>query len=82
MHPIITYRQLNVVFILNRWYEIDANFPHSLGCLTIYIQAFSPSEPLKPGEVFSRQNIPFNIGESQFSLPTTPQELLQQYQVM
>ncbi|CAL5185968.1 unnamed protein product [Lathyrus oleraceus] len=43
-------------------------------------QAYSPSEPPKPGEVFSRQSIPFNVGESQFSLPTNPQELIQRYQ--
>ncbi|AES74937.2 putative chromatin regulator PHD family [Medicago truncatula] len=43
-------------------------------------QAYSPSEPPKPGDVFSRQSIPFNIGESQFSLPTSPQELIQRYQ--
>ncbi|KAE9612620.1 putative chromatin regulator PHD family [Lupinus albus] len=43
-------------------------------------QAFSPTEPPKPGEVISKQNIAFNISEFQFSLPTTPQELLQRYQ--
>ncbi|CAJ2665786.1 unnamed protein product [Trifolium pratense] len=43
-------------------------------------QAYSPSEPPKPGDVFSKQNVPFNICESQFSLPTCPQELIQRYQ--
>ncbi|XP_027357770.1 sister chromatid cohesion protein SCC2 [Abrus precatorius] len=43
-------------------------------------QAYSPNEQPKPGEVISRQNIGFNIGESQFSLPTCPQELIQRYQ--
>ncbi|XP_073221150.1 sister chromatid cohesion protein SCC2 isoform X2 [Cicer arietinum] len=43
-------------------------------------QAYSPSEPPKPGDVISKQSIPFNIGESQFSLPTSPQELIQRYQ--
>ncbi|TKY50194.1 Nipped-B protein [Spatholobus suberectus] len=43
-------------------------------------QAYSPSEQPKPGEVVSRQNIAFNIGESQFSLPTSLQELAQRYQ--
>lgn len=47
-----------------------------------FIQAYSPTEPPKPGEVVSRQNIPFNISESQFSLPTSPQELIQRYQVL
>ncbi|XP_015879861.3 sister chromatid cohesion protein SCC2 [Ziziphus jujuba] len=42
-------------------------------------QAFSPNEPLK-GEVISRQNIPFNIGEIRTQLPTTCQELGQIYQ--
>ncbi|KAF3444847.1 hypothetical protein FNV43_RR14540 [Rhamnella rubrinervis] len=41
-------------------------------------QAFSPTEPLK-GEVFSRQNIPFNIGETRTNLPSTSQELMQLY---
>ncbi|KAG2715540.1 hypothetical protein I3760_03G083100 [Carya illinoinensis] len=43
-------------------------------------QAFSPNEPAKPGEVLSRQNIPFAIGEIRTSLPTTHQELIQRYQ--
>ncbi|KAK7266529.1 hypothetical protein RIF29_19175 [Crotalaria pallida] len=43
-------------------------------------QAYSPTETPKPGEVISKQNIAFNISESQFTLPTTPQELLQRYQ--
>ncbi|KAK7271858.1 hypothetical protein RJT34_28101 [Clitoria ternatea] len=43
-------------------------------------QAYSPSEQPKSGEVISRQNIGFNIGESKFSLPTSPQELIQRYQ--
>ncbi|XP_020223012.1 sister chromatid cohesion protein SCC2 [Cajanus cajan] len=43
-------------------------------------QAYSPNEQPKPGEVISRQNIALNIDESQFSLPTNPQELVQRYQ--
>ncbi|RDX75201.1 Sister chromatid cohesion protein SCC2, partial [Mucuna pruriens] len=43
-------------------------------------QAYSPNEQPKLGEVISRQNIAFNIGEFQFSLPTSPQELAQKYQ--
>lgn len=42
-------------------------------------QAYNPAEPPKP-EVLSRQNIAFNINECHFSLPATPQELLQRYQ--
>ncbi|KAH7847892.1 hypothetical protein Vadar_031376 [Vaccinium darrowii] len=43
-------------------------------------QEFSPTEPVKPGEVLSRQNIPFNITETRTELPTTHEELLQRYQ--
>ncbi|KAL1338205.1 sister chromatid cohesion protein SCC2 [Arachis hypogaea] len=43
-------------------------------------QAYSPTEQPKPGEVISRQNIPFNISETQFSVPSNPQELIQRYQ--
>ncbi|XP_047165717.1 sister chromatid cohesion protein SCC2 isoform X1 [Vigna umbellata] len=43
-------------------------------------QAYSPTELPKTGEVISRQNIAFSLGESQFSLPTTPQELVPRYQ--
>ncbi|XP_062151070.1 sister chromatid cohesion protein SCC2 [Alnus glutinosa] len=43
-------------------------------------QAFSPNEPVKPGEVLSRQNISLNIGGTSTSLPTTYQELVQRYQ--
>ncbi|MED6181067.1 hypothetical protein PIB30_015983 [Stylosanthes scabra] len=43
-------------------------------------QAYSPTELPKPGEVISRQNIPFNLSETQFSVPSNPQELVQRYQ--
>ncbi|OMO73252.1 Zinc finger, PHD-type [Corchorus capsularis] len=43
-------------------------------------QAFSPTEPLKHGDVLSRQNIPFEIGEVHSKLPSTYQELVQRYQ--
>ncbi|XP_057962405.1 sister chromatid cohesion protein SCC2 isoform X2 [Malania oleifera] len=43
-------------------------------------QAFSPNEPLKPGEVLSRQNIPFNISDTRVNLPTTYEEFIQRYQ--
>ncbi|GAV65698.1 Cohesin_HEAT domain-containing protein/Nipped-B_C domain-containing protein [Cephalotus follicularis] len=43
-------------------------------------QAFSPTEPLKPGDVLSRQSIPFDIRDTQITMPSTYQELLQKYQ--
>ncbi|KAK9052474.1 hypothetical protein SSX86_029103 [Deinandra increscens subsp. villosa] len=43
-------------------------------------QAFSPTEPPKPGEFLSRQNIPFNVGETYTTQPTTYQDILQRYQ--
>ncbi|KAF8408186.1 hypothetical protein HHK36_007328 [Tetracentron sinense] len=43
-------------------------------------QAFSPNEPLKPGEVLSKQNIPFNISETRVNLPTSYQEMIERYQ--
>ncbi|CAN6574662.1 unnamed protein product [Malus baccata var. baccata] len=43
-------------------------------------QAFSPGEPLKPGDVLSRQNIPFDLSDTRTNLPTTYQELVQRYQ--
>ncbi|GAB2299288.1 hypothetical protein Dimus_033359 [Dionaea muscipula] len=43
-------------------------------------QAFSPSDPPKPGEPLSRQNIPFSIGNIRTDVPTTPQALTQRYQ--
>ncbi|BFG26567.1 hypothetical protein CerSpe_128410 [Prunus speciosa] len=43
-------------------------------------QAFSPADPLKPGDVLSRQNIPFDLSETHTTLPTTHQELVQRYQ--
>ncbi|KAM3760976.1 hypothetical protein ACB098_01G233000 [Castanea mollissima] len=43
-------------------------------------QAFSPNEPIKPGDVLSRQNIPLNISETRISLPATYQDLIQRYQ--
>ncbi|KAL9226081.1 hypothetical protein vseg_001931 [Gypsophila vaccaria] len=43
-------------------------------------QAFSPTEPPKPGEALSRQSIPFVIGDIWTDLPSTPEELTQRYQ--
>ncbi|XP_065855579.1 sister chromatid cohesion protein SCC2 isoform X2 [Euphorbia lathyris] len=43
-------------------------------------QAFAPNEPPKPGEVFSKQNIPFDISETSTSMSSTYQDLLQRYQ--
>lgn len=43
-------------------------------------QAFSPTDPPKPGEFLSRQNIPFNVGEMSTTRPTTYPDILQRYQ--
>ncbi|KAL2898526.1 Sister chromatid cohesion protein SCC2, partial [Bienertia sinuspersici] len=43
-------------------------------------QAFSPAEPPKSGEAFSRQNILFVIGDINTNLPSTSDELTQRYQ--
>ncbi|KAC9242332.1 hypothetical protein E3N88_46138 [Mikania micrantha] len=43
-------------------------------------QAFSPSEAPKPGEFLSRQNIPFSVGNTNTTQPTSYQDILQRYQ--
>ncbi|XP_074560939.1 sister chromatid cohesion protein SCC2 isoform X1 [Curcuma longa] len=43
-------------------------------------QAFSLKEPPKPGETISRQNVPFSAGDTQHSLPTSYQAMIQKYQ--
>ncbi|XP_057824377.2 sister chromatid cohesion protein SCC2 isoform X1 [Cryptomeria japonica] len=43
-------------------------------------QAFSPSEPIKSGEAFSKQNIPFSIKETPIEVPKTVSKMLAQYQ--
>ncbi|XP_059644870.1 sister chromatid cohesion protein SCC2 [Cornus florida] len=43
-------------------------------------QAFSPNEPPKPGDVLTRQNMPFNVSETRINLPTTYQEVSERYQ--
>ncbi|KAF7851562.1 hypothetical protein BT93_L3652 [Corymbia citriodora subsp. variegata] len=43
-------------------------------------QSFSPNETLKPGEVLSKQNIPFNISGIHTDLPSTSQEVMERYQ--
>ncbi|CAH2072676.1 unnamed protein product [Thlaspi arvense] len=43
-------------------------------------QAYSPTEPLKPGDPLSRQNVAFDLGETRTDLPSTYQELVQRYQ--
>lgn len=63
-------------FILDEMHGWRYNF-----ALYVYYQAFSPNEPPKPGEVLSRQNIPFDISETSTSAPSTYQDLVQRYQV-
>ncbi|KAF6170703.1 hypothetical protein GIB67_015655 [Kingdonia uniflora] len=41
---------------------------------------FSSNDPLKSGEALSRQNIPFDISGTHFSLPTSYKEIIERYQ--
>ncbi|XP_050381632.1 sister chromatid cohesion protein SCC2 isoform X1 [Argentina anserina] len=43
-------------------------------------QAFSPTDPIKPGDAFTKQSIPFDVSDSHTNLPGTYQELVQRYQ--
>uniref|UniRef100_A0A1J3FJ16 Sister chromatid cohesion protein n=1 Tax=Noccaea caerulescens TaxID=107243 RepID=A0A1J3FJ16_NOCCA len=43
-------------------------------------QAYSPTEPLKPGDPLSRQNVAFDLSETRTDLPSTYQDLVQRYQ--
>ncbi|XP_044468075.1 sister chromatid cohesion protein SCC2-like [Mangifera indica] len=43
-------------------------------------QAYYPTEVQKPGEILSRQNIPFDISDTRVTLPSTYQEFMQRYQ--
>lgn len=43
-------------------------------------QAYSPSEPQKPGEPLTKQNVPFDISDTRVALPSTYQDLMQKYQ--
>ncbi|KAI3938536.1 hypothetical protein MKX01_030829 [Papaver californicum] len=43
-------------------------------------QAYSPTEPLKPGEVLSKQTIPLSISEIRENLPTTYEQFVERYQ--
>jgi cohesin loading factor subunit SCC2 len=44
-------------------------------------QAYSPTEPLKPGDPLSRQSVAFDLSETRTDLPSTYQDLVQRYQV-
>ncbi|CAC01753.1 putative protein [Arabidopsis thaliana] len=43
-------------------------------------QAYSPTEPLKPGDPLSRQSVAFDLSETRTDLPSTYQDLVQRYQ--
>ncbi|XP_022750718.1 sister chromatid cohesion protein SCC2-like isoform X2 [Durio zibethinus] len=43
-------------------------------------QAFSPNEPIKSGDVLSRQNLPFDVSETHRTLPSTNRDMVQRYQ--
>ncbi|KAF8695573.1 hypothetical protein HU200_037422 [Digitaria exilis] len=45
-------------------------------------QAFSLKEPPKSGETLSKQNVPFNIGNNNMSLPNCLQDVASVYQVL
>lgn len=45
-------------------------------------QAFSPTEPIKSGDVLLRQNVPFIIKDIHTTAPRTVHQLLQQYEVL
>ncbi|XP_057769612.1 sister chromatid cohesion protein SCC2 isoform X2 [Salvia miltiorrhiza] len=46
----------------------------------IRCQAFSPNEPVKPGESLVRQSIPFNISDVNIDPPNTYEDVVQRYQ--
>ncbi|CAH8386778.1 unnamed protein product [Eruca vesicaria subsp. sativa] len=43
-------------------------------------QAYSPTEPLKPGDPLSRQNVAFDLSDTRTDLPSTYQDLVLRYQ--
>ncbi|KAK6155028.1 hypothetical protein DH2020_009276 [Rehmannia glutinosa] len=43
-------------------------------------QAFSPNEPVKPGESLPKQNIPFNTSDVNIDPPNTYEDILRRYQ--
>ncbi|CAI9780691.1 unnamed protein product [Fraxinus pennsylvanica] len=43
-------------------------------------QAFSPNDPIKPGEGLSRQNVPFNISDININPPNNYEDFLKRYQ--
>jgi len=55
---------------------------HETWSVCVLIQAFSLKEPPKSGEAFSRQNVPFNIGNTNISLPSCLQDVASVYQVL
>ncbi|XP_042024100.1 sister chromatid cohesion protein SCC2-like isoform X1 [Salvia splendens] len=46
----------------------------------IRCQAFSPNEPVKPGESLGRQNIPFTISDINIDPPNTYEDVIRRYQ--
>ncbi|KAK6117427.1 hypothetical protein DH2020_048836 [Rehmannia glutinosa] len=43
--------------------------------------AFSPNEPVKPGESLPKQNIPFNTSDVNIDPPNTYEDILRRYQI-
>ncbi|KAL0728050.1 hypothetical protein Bca4012_024143 [Brassica carinata] len=44
------------------------------------IKAYSPTEPLKPGDPLSKQNVTFDLSDTRTDLPSTYQDLVLRYQ--
>lgn len=44
-------------------------------------QAYSPNDPLKPGESLSKQSLPFNVNEINIEHPKNYEDFVQRYQV-
>ena len=72
--PLLLFRFMSL-FFFNLFNENMIVFGKNIS------QAYSPTEPLKPGDPLSRQNVALDLSDTRTELPSTYQDLVLRYQV-
>jgi cohesin loading factor subunit SCC2 len=74
--------ECHVAVALSLLLRLKRHIKFTFGLNDARCQAFSPTEPIKSGDVLLRQNIPFIIKDIHTAPPRTLHQMLQQYEVL
>lgn len=74
--------ECHVAVALSLLLRLKRHIKFTFGLNDARCQAFSPTEPIKSGDVLLRQNIPFIISDIDTAAPISLHEVLQQYEAL